>query len=102
MWLFKRRPKINRHKLAHVTDIPQNREFYRAVKCSNCGKQFVMDVFGGWAVEWKFELDKNVSWLVDQQNFADGIKHFHSTRQTEWVQLGSTDICEGEGKEDKP
>lgn len=95
MWPFKKRkPKILHHDLRSVATVPAQKSFMRPVRCARCGKQFIMDVFGGWAVEWTFKTE-NGNWRVNDEDLENAVDYYHSKPAREWIQLGDTDVCEG-------
>lgn len=92
MWFKrKKKPKPIKHDIRSAAGIPCYRNFYSAVRCERCGKQYIMDVFGGWAVEWEFELDSR--WSVNKENFAMAEEKYHNTKPQDWGNL-SYDNCE--------
>lgn len=67
------------------------KDFYRAVKCVDCGKSFVMDVFGGWSMEWNYKIDKHG--FIEEEDFAAAISYMHKTPSGQWTQLDNS-VCE--------
>lgn len=92
---FKRKPKMLHHDLKDVSGLPQFSQFYRPVECKRCGKQFIMDVFGGWAIEYTFTQREQFQ-PVAKEELANAIALMHETHISEWIQLGVKDICKGD------
>lgn len=94
MVFFKRKPKLKKHILRDVSRMPSQHNFCRALKCSTCGKSYIMDVFGGWAVEWDFKLVDD-GWKVDPDDLVAAVKHKYSLQTREWFQVDQQE-CKGD------
>lgn len=89
---FKRTPKPKRHTLKDFYMLPQYHLNWRALKCEECGKHFIMDMFGGWGDEWTFTTDDQGR--IDKEQLEDAYKNARNKPLKEWYQVDKT-ICEG-------
>jgi hypothetical protein len=53
---------------------------YRSLMCADCGKRFVMDVLGGWAIEYPLEVDGQGR----ISNLKEAAEKFNKTPSNEW------------------
>lgn len=88
MW-FKRKPKKKIHILKTAGLAPYYKDFYSAVRCETCGKHYIMDTFGGWAVEYTYTLnDWNGGYpRVSDEDFQKALVKYHGTPAREWLSL---------------
>jgi hypothetical protein len=87
--LFGRKHKF--HVLKNIGLINQ-KEGQRAVRCESCGKSYIMDMLGGWAIEWNFKMKDE--WIVDPDDLAEAVRVKYTTPTREWFQVGQQ-VCDG-------
>lgn len=95
MNFLKRKPKVVHHELKLVGFLPpSSKDLKRPVECKNCGKQFIMDIFGGWSIEWKYR-DLGPYESLSEEDLQPAIDRYWEVKSRGWTQLGFNDKCEG-------